>query len=137
MRYCRPDMDIKWVVTIIAILVTTHCCNLQSSVSFSNFNFLLFNHIYHHCGLGRGSSLGRIAAAPCLCHGNPGHTREDMTMVLRHTGCVCLQDCSVPASSPAPVAGKRSTTCDCVSTQHQCYHSTIATSHHHQHTLHN
>ena len=57
MRYCRPDMDIKWVVTIIAILVTTHCCNLQSSVSFSNFNFLLFNHIYHHCGLGRGPGV--------------------------------------------------------------------------------
>ena len=75
MRYCGPDMDIKWVVTIIAILVTTQCCNLQSSVSFSNFNFLLFNHIYHDCVCGRGSSLGIIAVAPCLCHGNPGDVR--------------------------------------------------------------
>ena len=75
MRYCGPDMDIKWIVTIIAILVTTQCCNLQSSVSFSNFNFLLFNHIYHDCVCGRGSSLGRIAVAPCLCHGNPGDMR--------------------------------------------------------------
>ena len=100
MRYCGPDMDIKWIVTIIAILVTTHCCNLQSSVSFSNFNFLLFNHIYHDCVCGRGSSLGRIAVPLSW---EPG-TCDDMTTLLQlRTGCcVCLQDCIVPASSPAP-----------------------------------
>ena len=109
MRYCGPDMDIKWIVTIIAILVTTQCCNLQSSVSFSNFNFLLFNHIYHDCGLRAGRRVWPGVIIRQDCRGpvplswEPGRC-EDMTMLLQLlTGCcVCLQDCIVPASSPAP-----------------------------------